>query len=38
LEIEGGRHEIFSIVPTGLVDTACRGDIAVAFHRFSVSR
>jgi hypothetical protein len=38
LEIGGGFHEIFSIVPTGLVGITCCGDFPAALNWSSVSR
>jgi len=37
LEITGGRHETFYVIPAGLVGIACSGDFACALDRPSIS-
>jgi len=38
LEIRGGRHEIFYVIPAGLVGITCSRDFTAALDRSSVIR
>ena len=38
MEIAGGHHEIFYVIPAGLVGITCSGDFAAALDRSSINR